>query len=118
MPFEEEPIADPGDQATLTLKTPVIARYVRIVVIAGLSAVNAGVLDTCVPCAVGKYTCSNTTTRSAICVEGLCSKGDRTFAVFIRHQVSFGKERSFQRHFSKSDRTFEGAHQSQPLPCV
>ena len=78
MPFEEEPIADtsvePGHQATLTLKTPVIARYVRIVVIAGFSAMNAGVLDTCVPCAVGKYTCSNTTTRSAICVD--CVAGE------------------------------------------
>jgi hypothetical protein len=78
MPFDEEPSADtsvePGDQATLTFATPVIARYVRIVVIAGFSAMNAGVLDTCVPCAVGKYTCSNTTTRSAICVD--CVAGE------------------------------------------
>jgi len=56
--------------------------------------------------------------HSLLSFQGLCSKGDCTFAVFIKHQVSFGKERSCQRHISKSDRTFEGAYQSQPPPCV
>jgi len=69
-----------GDKATLVFATPITATSVRIVVLKGWNAMNAGLLDTCLPCAAGKSTCSNTTSKSAICVDCIAGKNLDTYA--------------------------------------
>jgi len=83
MPFQTQtspPSVAKGDLSHLNFATPVTATSIRIVVIQGWNAMNAGLLDTCLPCVAGKYTCSNAATQSAMCVECISGKYLKTNA--------------------------------------